>query len=420
MFRFASQIALGFCLALSAIMPQIRAAQNIELTCVDAAATSYGTFQSHNQKVVANRRGIFMTHIRTRNEAYTAQQWRLSWSRDAGRNFATLFESTDATNPPVLETDDQDNLYLIRPDFVDGQAYLLRFLATNDYRSPVVSRITNGAAGKFSMVLDPVRHQLCYFAHNNSFHRIGLDGVVRSSTNLLTAGQSASLQYPLLFLDRAGTLHTAWTTVKHGAYLYWDIHYLQSPDGGATWRTMGGKPVLPPVIADEGGPAERVTLDDEFNVHTWLSSFLVKNGKSHFLYLAQTKPPRQHYVRYDLRTAKRERDVQPEFKGGQLSLRGLDGFFATRAAEPDGTLYCVGRAAGASRLVCLASDDNGGTWRDHAVSETVINPYAIGGCREVTDDGWIIGSFTDQMATNGGGKVYFFRIPASAKKQGVR
>ena len=416
MLRLTSQIVLGFGLALTAIVPQVCAVQNIELTSVDAAATSYGTFQSHNQKVVSNRRGLFMTHIRTRNEAYTAQQWRLSWSRDGGRNFTTLFESTDATNPPVLETDDQDNLYLIRPDFVDGHAYLLRFVATNDYRTPLVSRITNGAAGKFSMILDPVRRQIYYFAHNNSFHRIGFDGVVRSSTNLLKAGQNAILQYPLLFLDRAGTLHTAWTTQKEGVYLYWDIHYLQSPDGGVTWRTMGGKAVVPPVIADEGGPAERVTLDDEFNSHTWLSSFLVKDSKAHFLYLAQMQPPRQHYVRYDLRTAKRELDIQPEFKGNQLSLRGLDGFFATRTAEPDATLYCVGRDAGASRLVCLASDDNGSTWRDHAVSETVINPYAIGGCREVTADGWIIGSFTDQISTNGSGKVYFFRIPASAKK----
>ena len=53
----------------------------IELICVDDNATGYGTFQSHNQKVVRNEKGIFMTHIRTRNEAYTAQEWRLSWSR---------------------------------------------------------------------------------------------------------------------------------------------------------------------------------------------------------------------------------------------------------------------------------------------------------------------------------------------------
>jgi hypothetical protein len=394
----------------------------IELTCVDPAATGYGTFQSHNQKVVSNRRGFFMTHIRTRNEAYTAQQWRLSWSRDGGRSFETLYEATHATNPPLLESDDADNLYLVRPDFSDGHAYLYRFRATNDYRQPAISRIPNGAAGKYAMVLDQSRGQLCYFAHNNTFHLVGLDGTVRLSTNLLTAGKSAILQYPSLCLDAANTLHAAWTSQKHGVYLYWDIHYLHSPDAGISWRTMNEKPVLLPVVADQGGPADRITLDDEFEVHTWLSSFLVKDGKAHFLYLAQTNPPRQHYVRYDLKTAKRELDIQPEFKGQQLSLRGLDGFFAAHRAKPGSTLYCIGRDASTSRLVCLASDDHGVTWRDYAVSDPVANPYAIGGCREVTADGWIIGSFTEQIApttdSGGGSKVHFFRIRAGLGGKG--
>jgi hypothetical protein len=388
----------------------------IELTCVDPAATGYGTFQSHNQKVVANRRGLFMTHIRTRNEAYTAQQWRLSWRRDGGRSFETLQEATHATNPPLLESDTADNLYLVRPDFIDGHAYLYRFFVTNDYRQPAITRIPNGAAGKFAMVLDQSRRQLCYFAHNNTFHLIGLDGVVRLSTNLLTAGKSAILQYPLLYLDTANALHAAWTSQKHSVYLYWDIHYLHSPDGGINWRTMSGKPVALPVVADEGGPADRITLDDEFDVHTWLSSFLIKDGKAHFLYLAQTNPPRQHYVRYDLKTARRDIDLQPEFKGQQLSMRGLDGFFTTQRGRPGSTLYCVGRDATATRLVCLASDDNGISWRDHAVSDLVANPYSIGGCRDVTADGWIIGSFTEQIApttdSGGGSKVHFFRIRA--------
>jgi hypothetical protein len=392
----------------------------IELTCVDPEATGYGTFQSHNQKVVANRRGIFMTHIRTRNEPYTAQQWRLSWSRDDGRTFETLYEATHATSPPVLETDDANNVYLIRPDFVDGNAYLYRFLAQLDYREPTITPIPNGAAGKFSMALDRARGQIYYFAHNNSFHRVALDGTVLSSTTLLAAGQSAVLQYPLLYLDVGGTLHGAWTTQKHGVYLYWDIHYLQSPDGGNSWRTMNGTPVSVPAIADESGPADRVSLDDEFEVHTWLESFLVRGGKAHFLYLAQANPPRQHYVRYDMAAARRELDVQPEFKGQTLSLLNLDGFFATRAAEPNGTIYCISRDANASRLACLASDDNGSSWRDHAVSLPVTSIYSIGGCREVTDDGWIIGSFTEQinsaLDSGGGSKVHFFRIRAEPSR----
>ncbi len=388
----------------------------VQLVCVDAEATGYGTFQSHNQKVVSNRRGIFMTHIRSRNEPYTAQCWRLSWSTNGGESFFTLFAATNATSAPVLETDADDNLYLARPDFLDGHAYLYRFLAKEHYREPHITRIPNGSAGKYAMVLDAPRRRLAYFAHNNTFHLVGLDGVVRSSTNLLTGGKHAVLQYPLLSLALDGTLHAAWTTQKHGVYLYWDIHYLQSLDGGHAWQSMNGTRVSLPVVADEAGPADRITLDVEFECHTWLASFLVNEGKAHFLYLAQTNPPRQHYMRYDLRSARRELDYQPEFRGHSISLRGLDGFFAMPRGKPGATLYCISRDATQPRLACLASDDNGTTWHDYAVSESVRVPYSIGGCREITTDGWVIGTFTDQgSAKDGasdGSKVYFFKIRA--------
>jgi hypothetical protein len=357
-----------------------------------------------------------MTHVRSRNEKYTAQQWRLSWSQDGGHTFKTLFEATDATNPPVLETDSADNIYVGRPDFVSLEVLIYRFLAAEGYREPHITRIPKGAAGKYAMSLDEPRKQVCYFSHSGTFHRVGFDGVERSSVTLLKRGSNAVQQYPLLHLTPGGTLHAAWTTEKIGVYLYWDIHYMQSPDGGGAWRTMGGQPITAPVIADDRGPADRITLDNEFDVHTWLSSFLIKDGKAHFLYLAQFTPQRQHYVRYDLKTARRELDIQPEFKGQTLSLCGLDGFFASRASDPKYTLYCVGPDAGKPRLVCLASNDNGATWRDHAVSTPFTRPYAIGGCREVTPDGWIIGSFTDKTdakpSNAPGGKVWFFKIKA--------
>jgi len=55
------------------------------------------------------------------------------------------------------------------------------------------------------------------------------------------------------------------------------------------------------------------------------------------------------------------------------------------------------------------------TWHDYAASEPVANPYAIGGCREVTADRWIIGSFTDTLPAPASGgpaeaKVYFFKF----------
>jgi hypothetical protein len=380
-----------------------------QLVCVDDAAHGYATFQSHNQKVVANQHGIFMTHIRTRNEAYTAQQWRLLRSADDGKSFSILFEATDATNPPVLETDTAGNLYLGRPDFTDGNAYLYRFLAEKEFKDPVITSIPGASAGKYSMFLDGPRGQLYYFAHNGTFNTIGLDGTVRASVQLLKAGEHAVPQYPLLCMDPNGDLHAAWTSQKHDVYMYWDIHHMLSPDAGKTWRTMDGTALSLPVPADDSGPATRITLDDEFDFHTWLCSFTVKDGKAHFFYLAQTDPKRQHYMRYELETGERDVHIHPIWKAKSLQISTFDGFFATAPGKP---LYCVGQHQG--HLVCLVSRDNGASWHDYAQSDETFNVYSLGGCRALTSDGHIIGSFTDQGGSNlipgQESKVHFFKL----------
>lgn len=379
----------------------------IDLTLVDAESTGYGTFQSHNQKVVSNGAGIFMTHLRTRNEPFTAQQWRLSRSMDGGRTFATIYEATSPTHTPVIDTDEHDNVHLVRSDFTDGNAYLHSFFAAGDYREARVTPIPRGAAQKFALEYDRGRQQL-YYASHRRFDIIGVDGAICSSIPLFQDGTNAGMQYPSLCLDPTGVLHLAWTTVAHGRYLYWSIHFMQSPDGGATWRNADGTVLPPPIIADETGPGQRVSRDDEFEAQTWLSNFLVREGKAHFLYLAGTDPPRQHYVRYDLSTGTRDLDLSPVFRGGTIALHGLDGFFAASSQ----TLYCVGHTAD-QRIGCLVSDDNGDTWRDHAISEPLDGLYALGGCRSLTADGFLIGSFTQSPPAGGGSRVYFLRIRAS-------
>ena len=405
----------------------VAVAQAVETVCVDQEAHGYATFQSHNQKVVANQHGIFMTHIRTRNEPYTAQQWRSLRSTDRGQSFTVIYEATDATNPPVLETDAAGNIYLVRPDFVDHHAHLYRFLADKAFRDPVITPIPNGGAGKFCMVLDPKREQLYYFAHNGTFHVVGLDGQVRRSIQLLAQGANAAPQYPLLSMTPDGALYAAWTSQKHGVYMYWDIHHMCSMDAGQTWRNLDGSALSVPVPADDSGPAARVTLDDEFDVHTWLANFIAKDGKLHFLYLAQTEPTRQHYMRYDAATGARDIHCQPDFKGDALQIHTFDGFFATRpgaprpgAPRPGAPIYCVGAHEG--HVVCIVSPDNGATWHDHARSEQVFNIYSLGGCREISDGGYIIGSFTDQkgsnLTTECKSQVHFFRINAPVQGDG--
>ena len=397
-------------------------AARIDVVCIDEQATGYGTFQSHNQKLVANRHGIFMTHLRSRNEAFTAQQWRLSRSTDGGRSFATIYEATHATDPPVLETDADGNVYLVRADLISGDAFLYRFAAENDFADPIITPIPRGAAQKFAMLLDPQRKLLYYLGRNTTLYVIGFDGRVQRTLEVLKRGPDGEPQYPQLSLGSDGALHLAWTTVKTLkplVWLYWDIHHALSRDGGRTWQNLDGSKLTPPWAADQSGPAMRVTLDDEFQVSTWLSNFIVKASKVHFLYLAKTRPPRQHYVRYDIATAKRDIDHQPQFRGEAFDLFGLDGFFATPDDRTDSPLYCVGRDV-PGHIVALVSRDNGQTWHDYARSEKIFSAYAVGGCRRTTTDGAVIGSFTETRppaAPDSSPKVHFFHIiPTPAER----
>jgi hypothetical protein len=415
--NFNQAVLLFFAVAWNHPLWAAESLSRIELTCVDERATGYGTFQSHNQKVLANSGGIFMSHIRSRNEPYTAQQWRLSRSTDGGRTFTTVYEATHATNPAVIETDGAANVYLVRPDFADGHSYLYFFEAAKEFQNPRITPIPASSGGKYAAAYDSARKQLYYFSNNNTFHVIAPDGAVKRSAALMNAGPHAVLQYPMLYVDAESVLHAAWTTSVADKYLYWDIHYMKSTDGGVTWQNMDGTPLAPPFASDDTGPSDRISLDDEFDSHTWLSSFLVRGGKAHFLYLGQTAPPRQHFVRYDLATARREIDTAPRFQGDKIQLTGLDGFFA---ATKD-TLYCVSHTPD-NHVGCLASSDNGATWRDHALSDDAMDGlYAVGGCRDVTPDGKIIGSFTVTQSTaanaTSASNVYFFQIRAAKSKQ---
>lgn len=398
---------------------------SIELTLVDDDAIAFATFQSHNQKVVSNRHGIFITYLKAANEQYMAQHWRLARSTDGGKTFTTVYEDAHPTNPPVIETDEEGNIYLVRPDFADDNAYLYRFLAKDGFQKPLISKMPEGSAGKFAMTIDLRRKQLYYLDHTHGrFQVVGLDGVVRLSHVILKPGKNAILQYPHLALDRNGTLYAAWTTSKPVGYHYWDIHAMRSRDAGRTWEKLDGTPLTLPVIADDGGKADRISADDEFEVHSWLSAFMVKDGKLHFAYWTENKPERQRYVRYDIATGKRDVDIQPLFPQRNTKLQNDSGLFASRASAPGSTLYFVSVIEDRTRPACLASDDNGASWYEYAICDQKFNErvYSIGGARELTSDDYIIGTFTD--VTPGAktyyepksGKVYFFKIKAGLSR----
>lgn len=125
----------------------------MEIIEVDSDAAGIATAQSHNQKVVANAYGIFMTHTHKTQccdslnscidtppaicpDANFIATWRLSRSLDGCATFMTVYEGRHGTSPPAIDMDSQSIIYLAHTDyFQNGQnAYVMRFLASDNFQ----------------------------------------------------------------------------------------------------------------------------------------------------------------------------------------------------------------------------------------------------------------------------------------------
>lgn len=391
----------------------------IETTLVDPNTSFYGTFQSHNQKVVATPDGIFMTYSRNRvpvdpaRPEMDAARWRLVRSTDGGKTFQTVFESTHGTRAPALEKDEAGHLYMTHPDWNDKRRpfHFYRFARGGNYAKPSITTIPDVACGaKYAMVYDPTRKQFYIAAQFGQLLTVSPNGkLLRRRMAFGNVGPHARTQYPHLAVSPDGVLHLAMTTVgpnKEGKDIYWDIHYLNSPDGGLSWRKLNGAKLPNNPVPDDTGPTDRISLDDEFEINSWLANMLVKDGKLHFLYRGKS----MHYFRYDRRTGKKEVAFDgKQFSGSNIVLSHVSGLLASRSEQPGSPLYCVARDPARRTIACLISRDNGSSWSDYAVAQReFLGNYATGGARQVTEDGYVIGSFTEH--TRIGSKIWFYRI----------
>ena len=425
-------------LPLRAALEQSQEGQPVEITEVDPDAVVGATYNSYNQKVVANAYGIFMTYIHKQQccdslnscidappaecpDANFISTWRLSRSVDGGATFITVYEGRHGTFPPVLETDWQGNIYLAHTDYFQNgrNVYLMRFLASDNFQNPTSTTLTEAPGAKIAMEIDEVRGQLYFFSDSDKFFRVRLsDLAILAEYQLTRDGTEAEMYYPHLYLNDNGQLYLAWTTLYiedeiDNPVQYWSIHFMLSPDGGVTWMKPNGQVLDTPIIADDTGPTDEITLKDEHGVNLLLSTFLVKGDKVHFIYNAGQPINKQHYVRYDLATAHIDRNIVP-FDGDGVSIYNMDGVCSTRRSIKE--IFCVSKSNGNnidSRIVVLKSEDNGLTWHKHALGPLSIT-YAMGGAPQVTDDGYIIGTYTD-ITDPSKGVVKFFKVASLAE-----
>ena len=418
----ASFVAVGLCLITMIGSAWATMPSTIDLTLIDNALTNRATTNSYNQKVVSNDNGIFLTYLLRTDMPGDADEiglWRLMRSTDGGSTFNLLYEGVHGSRPPVMETDQYDNVYLAHPDWadVDRPFYFYKFSAADNYATPAISTLSgvpNG--GKYAITYDQSREQFYIGTQFGRLLTVDTDGNWLGNVQLLrwpNGTEHSSPQYPLLKMDAAGNLHHAWTTTSDG--LYRDIGHMMSPDGGLTWQNVGGTPIdtSSPIIPDRLGPATTVTLSDEYDTNTWLSNMLAKDGKVHFSYNATSPLNRMHYVRYDQASGSRDVDTgSSTWQGSTISLSYPYGFFATDLRYPNTPLYAVSHDT-AGYGACLVSDDNGETWQDYARTDyTVSSAYSIGGASQLTDDGYIIGTFTNTVVPLGN-FVMFLSIPTT-------
>ena len=204
--------------------------ENIEVKCFDDNATAFATFQSHNRKIVTNRKGCFLTYIKSRNEPYTKQNLRLI-NVLTGR---VIYDVTLPTNPAPLETDDEDNLYIVYPDFVNKDSYFVIFKAEDNYENPIKIKISNTFGGKFAMAFDKKQKLFYYMPNNGDINVLDTKGSIIYSGKVVVHGKESSYEYPHLDVDENSVLHLAWTTDLYHTYHYLSIYYMRSNDHGRT------------------------------------------------------------------------------------------------------------------------------------------------------------------------------------------
>jgi hypothetical protein len=376
----------------------------IETVLLDVSTTGYATFQSNSQKVVSNGFGYFLTYSHAEGSSTAPSTWRLVQSTDQGRTFQTLIEDgAHATRAPALETASTGMLYLVFPDWITSNSQAIIFNPADHTRHdiPLPGVVT---FAKYAAAYDEANH-LLYYSAIQSGHTLTIDTTTDAVTDtlLFMAGPHAVEHYPNLAFGADGLLYYGWTTTLLQTDTYYSNHFVTNYNNGQSW-SVPNQNLTPPIIADDTGPGILITQPSDIGVSNWMDNMLPWQGKVHFVY---TNPNGLRYVRYAMGPTYGIDKTLPQLEGETLKLSGLGNFFA--GDDKTGDLYITGPSA-AGGLATLISRDNGDSWHDYA--QSVLSPlpavYATGGARKVTDEGSIIGSFTDYMNLN----VYFVRVRA--------
>ena len=241
--------------------------------------------------------------------------------------------------------------------------------------------------------------------------------------------------YPHMYFDRSASCPSAqmgrcdlavmaWTTTDQScsAYGYYDIHYLISPDGGATWYGRDGVISYTsfPIPAGDDGPGWQLLESTEYNSGgntctndaNWLASVYIQDGHLLFIYGHQ----RSHAL---------YRRVTPTWTGsgymvtndvGPMTVGvgdGNEGAFFSGYGTAGSRIFLTSATRTGHGITTVSSANDGKTWNTYATDPTTSTyVYATSGAHKLGPGGTIIGAFTNQVGRNGAhSNVYFIHNP---------
>lgn len=392
----------------------------------DVSTPAYGTFSSHNQRVVETPHGIFMTFQVNEKDAEHNGDWKLVRSQNRGASWTQVYSDL-GTRPPAVLADNEGNVHLVTSDPDFETLHIYSFSASTGYGLAAHHTYAGvRCAAKFTALYDPTWNNVYVGTQFGRFLAIWLQtyGIMHDYQvfeDQPNHSPHATAQYPQLGLDDAGNIHFAMTTSNlTDTHVYRNIlHVFASPlpNGQLMWSRIprpgesGAQGVPTPIQPDENGDALEINDSDERGqpsvVSVHLSNFMPKGNMVHFFYtvVREGVPDwRTHYKRINRWTGAVEVDLDGDttpIAGESIVLRPYGGFFSTDSiVDPNTPLYLTSGERDRGQIGVLVSHDNGSTWGDYAVTD--VGPMSwsnISGSQY--SNGRILAAFTGAPANPG-------------------
>jgi hypothetical protein len=218
--------------------------QTMLSTVQDVSTAGFGTFGSHNQRVVATAHGIYLSFQLNEKGTDHNGDWKLVRSQDGGASWTEVY-SAAGTRAPALVADRTGNVHLVSADANADKLHVYSFSGVSLTGHHAYDGIRCDA--KFTALYDPNWNNIYIATQYGRFLAIWLKtyGIIHDYQVYQDAKNQSPVavaQYPQLALDNKGNIHFATTTsTKSNTQVYRNIlHVFASPqsNGQLAWMRM--------------------------------------------------------------------------------------------------------------------------------------------------------------------------------------